>query len=63
MLLSVRCARAIGPFGEELCALQEGLPRKSTAKLPRSSGPFVEDLRKREKVSTGYYASDRFVLK
>ena len=43
MLLSARCARAIGPFGEELCALQEGLPRKSTAKLPRSSGPFVED--------------------
>ena len=43
MLLSVRCARAIGPFGEELCALQEGLPRKSTAKLPRSSGPVVED--------------------
>lgn len=43
MPLSVRCARAIGPFGEELCALQEGLPRKSTAKLPRSSGLFVED--------------------
>ena len=43
MLLSVRCARAIVPFGEELCALQGGLPRKSTAKLPRSSGPFVED--------------------
>ena len=37
MLLSARCARAIGPFGEELCALQEGLPRKSTAKLMKVS--------------------------
>ena len=43
MPLSVRYVRTIIPFGEELCSLQGGLPRKSTAKLPRSSGPFVED--------------------
>ena len=32
MPLSVRCARTIVPFGEELCALQGGLPRKSRRK-------------------------------
>ena len=41
MPLSVRCARAIGPFGEELPAGRAA--GRVTAKLPRSSGPFVED--------------------
>ena len=63
MPLSVRYVRTIIPFGEELCSLQGGLPRKSTAKLPRSSGPFVEDCAKREKMSAGYYVMDLFVLK
>ena len=64
MPLSVRCARAIGPFGEELCApagrAAEEVNSKAAQKFRAVCGGFCA---KREKVSTGYYASDRFVLK
>ena len=64
MLLSARCVRAIGPFGEELCApagrAAEEVNSKAAQKFRAVCGGFCA---KREKVSTGYYASDRFVLK
>ena len=46
MPLSVRCARAIGPFGEELCALQGGLPGRSQQSCPEVPGRLWRILRK-----------------
>ena len=52
-----------GPFGEKLCSQQGGVlgsHSKVAQKFRAVCGGFFA---KREKVSTGYYASDRFVLK
>ena len=38
MPLSARCVRTIGPFGEELCALQGGLPGRSQQSCPEVLG-------------------------
>ena len=58
-----RPVRTIGTFGEKLCSQQGGVlgsHSKVAQKFRAVCGGFCA---KREKVSTGYYASDRFVLK